>query len=166
MINIWGCNVNDETCRAIGEFTIAWAQFELTFFNNNYTAVTANQISVRKTTNETALIMENVRKALLDYANNYYGQKSLVDRLCIRPNEKNYVSPITDFLSDKYSTMTMEKKVIAAIYIGSRVRNNMLHGLKDIATLDDQIRIFESLSIYLVHIITACVIDTGIYPTI
>lgn len=144
MINLWGGTVDDETCSAIGHFSIIWAQFENYFFNNNYNANSSKGIIVRASESISKELINNIKNALVKYGEetNPEGCDWLA-KLSVRDNEPHYNQLIQGFLDG--DSLCKEYQILACIYIAARIRNNLLHGIKDVFTLDKQVEIFKSL---------------------
>ena len=148
MIDLWGGTVDDETCSAIGHFSIIWAQFENYFFNNNYNANSSKGIIVRDSESISKELINNIKNALVKYGEEPNSEGcDWLKRLSVRDNEPHYNQLILDFL--KHNSLCKKEQILACIYIAARIRNNLLHGLKDFFTLNNQIEIFKSLYLFL-----------------
>ncbi len=155
MIKLWGYEVTSETCEAIGDFSIAWAQFERTFFEQGYNYNKAESIIVHELDTIDVSKIESIRNLLLDYAQKEFGEiNNFICKLYIREREAAvYNDAIEKFLSDQFEYMSLDESVKACIYISNRFRNNMLHGSKDIRKLNNQIKIFQELKDFLISLI-------------
>lgn len=158
MIELWGATVNGRTCSAIGHFTVMWAQFEQYYFNYDYNTSISRDIKIRDNSAISNEILKNIKNSLVNYGHKAYKEGfEWLDKLCVRPNESHYNDIIKDFLDG--NMQDKDKQIIACIYIAARIRNNLLHGLKDFAMLNNQINIFRNLYLFLKRIIEKNVID-------
>lgn len=152
MVELWGSIVNGKTCSAIGHFTIIWAQFEQYYFDNNYNTSISKDIKIRDNSVISNEMLNIIKNSLVNYGCKAYTEGfEWLDKLCVRPNESHYNDIIKDFLDGK--SQDKNKQIRACIYIAARIRNNLLHGLKDFAVLNKQINIFKNLYIFLKKLI-------------
>lgn len=147
MVELWGMSAKDETCLAIGEFAISWSQFEATYCNRYFAS--PNKITVIAPDIDPEIILStiNIKKSILEINNETF---PVIKRLNIRNNEYNYEPYINSFLNNKDFS---NDDIIACIYIGNRIRNNLLHGEKDLVNLDLQIDIFKALTKFFLLIV-------------
>ena len=151
-MKLFGCDITCETCSIIGQFSIVWAQFELEFFENNYNVKKHFKIIIKETSDNVVKNIELVKKSLQNYAKeNYDAGFNWVDKLCVRDNEKEYKDNVEKFLNGE--ALSLDDQIKTCIFICSRLRNNLLHGLKDIYYLNKQIKIFISAKKFLETIV-------------
>lgn len=143
MIELWGMKVKNETCLAIGEFAISWSQFENVYCGNCYKAPNTIEVDNSFVNDEIIASTIEIREELhsigdIDIA--------IIERLRIRKNESGYETYIDSFLNKTNNSNFSSDDVIACIYVGNRIRNNLLHGEKDLVNLDKQINIFKKFT--------------------
>ncbi len=139
---IKGYNLNDELIMEIGKFAVLWNLFEKNYCNNNCSADKikneCKNLSVSKDS-QAALA-----KALMDMESwigipckvfIIYGLYS--DN---RQPNANEIKHIEAFLEQKDDT------IVGCLLCVYRIRNNMMHGLKDVEGLNNQFEIFKAAS--------------------
>ena len=160
MLTLWGCTVKEETCNAIGKFAVLWSQFEIVYFKNNYNVKSYERIEVIKSSSEIDDLISGIKDTLNSYARETYNVGfTWEEKLCIRKNERNYLETVNSFLNERLVQLDAQIKI--CIFICGRIRNNLLHGFKDIASLDRQKEIFQILEKFLKYIIENNIIDVN-----
>ena len=123
MIELWGMKVKNETCLAIGEFAISWSHFENVYCDNCYNAPNTIEVDNSFVNDEIIASTIEIREELhsigdIDIA--------IIERLRIRKNESGYETYIDSFLNKTNNSIFSSDDVIACIYVGNRIRNNLL----------------------------------------
>ena len=143
-MEIKGNNLNDKTVLEIGKFAILWNCFEKEYCNNNCKAAVirekANLIQIDIVTQANFADAINKRRIKLGQSITEYITNGL-------HGENAHGSPETDM-----NTMCKflercgdnDEPVCGCLLIIHRIRNNMMHGLKVINELNDQIELFRS----------------------
>jgi len=136
---------NPEAISKIGEFSVLWAAFECGYFDKDFrTNKISTAVSQIKTINNIDIIINNFkddiknrRIALRLNINDY------VKSLRLRPNEaRTYLDLVQNFIDNKSNNL--DDKIMAAIIICYRIRNNMFHGEKDEVEMGQEL--FEKLN--------------------
>ena len=132
--------LSDEIISEIGKFTVLWALFELNFCKNNCVEGTLEIIY-----DKISISSENLKclsKVIKDRA---YIQRLLlkeyVDEGLHPENSRNSSEKrkieMKDFIEDP-----SQNHILGCLLIIRRIRNNLMHGLKNIMMLDDQMKLF------------------------
>lgn len=139
--------INEETVRIIGEFSILWCAFESMYFKSNLKPPDLQLFSesvaeVAKTDEKFSKLYESIQF----FSAKRFGKitkKAIQSRLFSdkHKGKKAEIDSISKFL--KGSTKEMEMWG-CMIYVQC-IRNNLFHGLKEIASLDSQKDLFISI---------------------
>ena len=149
-----------ETVESIGRFTIVWNLFEHHYMGNN-----AHEAGIYKLplsfiddidTPEINTLIENYRTAVRHYFNVDY--RDLNDEMISRvfyPSRKSgrYSSEIKDFFDYRNNSF---KACLCSI---CRIRNNMLHGEKDVYSINYQIDIIIAATEILSYLVKDDTLD-------
>ena len=137
-----------ETIEAIGRFTITWNLFEHNYLNNKGSEKALSELSFSPIDDETMTVLneliEYFRRSLLDYYR--FDQQVFDDHLIIekfyhsKMTRSSHVLQIKDFLNYENSDLK------ACLYAICRIRNNLLHGEKDIYSIDGQRNLINTAS--------------------
>lgn len=136
--------LNENIVKQIGKFTILWAEYEKQYCRNN-----CNSTTIR------------------DFAKNYIVDTEILQDFAIKArgrigrineNEAEYVSynlipenanqPNKDDIQEMYKFIEQQgdENTLGAFLCIYRIRNNLLHGLKAISELNEQIELFKSMN--------------------
>ena len=143
---IAGQRVNNDIVTEIGKFAILWNHFEHFYCNNKH--------SLAKNIN---IVADSIK---IDEEKMNIFREALNNRMESRfENTITYVSqglhPTGSNKSSKENKLYMEKfinndnnqnNIIGCLLVIGRIRNNMMHGLKDISELNGQLELFQSIN--------------------
>ena len=137
-----------ETIEAIGCFTITWNLFEHNYMKNKGSETAISELSFSPIDEENTIVLneliESFRRSLLDYYR--FDQQVSDDHSIIeifyhsKITGRSHVLQIKDFLNFENSDLK------ACLYAICRIRNNLLHGEKDIYSIDGQRNIINTAS--------------------
>lgn len=141
-MQIKGHNLNDELITEIGTFAVLWGWFEKNYCSNKCTPTLiidiAEYISINNKAQEDFAVALNARREWFEqlYTDYDYIATGLYseDRT---PNKMARIH-IGNFLEQCGGS------VAGCLLCVQRIRNNMMHGLKNLETLNEQISIFET----------------------
>lgn len=151
-MKIKGCELGDNVVTEIGKFTILWAEFEKRFCDNN-----CNSNAIWKFANS-YIVDDNELKEFsqqihgriefykIDDVDYYVQHKLIPDKAHDIPEADK--KAIKDFMALQGGNVLAG--AMLAIY---RIRNNLLHGLKIISELKDQLKLFKSMNAILKSIL-------------
>ncbi len=137
---IKGYDLNDELITEIGKFAILWNLFEKN--HCNYKATPARIIEVCDYLSVSVEKQAALAKAL--NARRFWFDQLYTDFITgdlysdSRQPNKNEINHIKEFLKQEGNT------ICGCLLCISRIRNNLLHGIKDVEKLNTQIEIFKS----------------------
>lgn len=145
-MDILSFTVTDDTCVIIGEFAIAWGFFEYKYFDKVYKIEKLSKIEIVNLNEEIKKTVVGVKKSLLDFSEQNYGSNFCwADKLRVKKESNREI--VNQFLAD---TETIDNEQVKnCIFVCSRIRNNLFHGEKDIAMLNEQKQIIESVKEFL-----------------
>lgn len=132
-------SLKEETIFEIGKFAILWSQFEHICCNSNCTDENIKRVA-RKIDIDSYL-QEQLASLFMFYDTSRGTIKLLYPDGSKQPKSEDKYIPINCFLEQKGDIVTLNEGCLLTIY---RIRNNMMHGLKDIAYLDVQIELFRA----------------------
>ena len=137
-------NLSDEIVREIGKFAILWSDFENRFFGCK---CDAKQIENRHTN----ICIDNYSqvefaKALNNRLRNFHisVQEYVDDRLhptLAIPSSPDNKQAMKDFIEQKG-----EDNRLGCLLVICRLRNNMMHGLKELSDLNTQLELFKAMN--------------------
>ena len=133
-------NLNDELIIEIGKFAVLWNLFEKTYCNCH--ATPAKIIEVCKSISVSAQKQSALAKALND--RRMWFEQLYTDFIVgglysdSRQPKQEEINYIEAFLKQEDNT------ICGCLLCVSRIRNNMMHGLKDVRMLNDQLEIFKA----------------------
>lgn len=134
--------LKDETILEIGRFAVLWNLFERSYFRRRCNACkiknNADRFRIDSNIQEHFAKQLNARCELLGQDIHVYVRKSLHDIEGENLNEE-YVAEMVRFL--QYPSDDTTCGCLLAV---CRIRNNLMHGIKDIKELDDQIELFRA----------------------
>lgn len=137
---IKGYELNDELIVEIGKFAVLWNLFEKTYCHNNCSP--AKIINISNDFSVNAEKQANLAKALNDRREWFYLACSdfivgglYSDNRPPKENEREYVEAFLEQETDS------QCGCLLCVY---RIRNNLMHGLKDVETLNNQLEIFKA----------------------
>ena len=147
-MKIKGQNLNNNIVREIGKLTILWAEFEKEYCNNDC----SDKLIIQEK-DKFKVIKENL---LVCFNNNLHGRieyfdtdievytnYDLIPENARRPKNE-YIKIMKDFINlDK---LVKNDWICGALLCIYRIRNNLLHGLKEIEELNGQIELFKSMN--------------------
>lgn len=149
-MNILGKELDNKTVLEIGKFTILWAEFEKNYCNNECNSNAIWDFVSSYAVNEDLLRdLCNKLKGRIGYlgANeNQYINYNLTPERARKPSQAD-LKTIEDFINFKGANLL--SGAMLAIY---RIRNNLLHGLKELSDLNEQIELFKSMNSVLENI--------------
>lgn len=134
--------VDEDTIFTLGNFTVLWAQFEL-----NYCDKFASPKKIHDMMNDfepdkkLCSLCEIIRVSALDYIGNY-DEYTMSQRIYSSTNggRPEYIARIKSFIEDG------EMDFDGCMLFIERIRNNLLHGEKDIYTLPVQKKMFNAIN--------------------
>lgn len=149
-MNILGKELENKTVLEIGKFTILWAEFEKNYCNNECNSNAIWDFASISTVNEDFLrdLCDKLkgRISYLGVNENQYINYNLTPERARKPSQAD-IKTIKDFINFKGENLLAG--AMLAIY---RIRNNLLHGLKELSELNGQIELFKSMNSVLENI--------------
>ena len=140
--------VDNEVIVEIGKFAILWNEFErkLTGYGNNNNYDSYKRICEIITYDETAY--KELRNYLICQRNYRSGKtKDFVEKFLYTSNgiqaNKNVITAICNYIDDDG---IKTEKLCGCLYTIQRYRNNLMHGIKDLSGLDDQLSVFKIIN--------------------
>lgn len=135
--------IEDELILEIGKFTILWSSFENNFCKNN-----CNTRSIKNACSNIKMDKEklNVLKEVINKRReiSYY---TIPEYVCkgLHPKNANKDSVENNNLMKKFLEQE-EPLEIGCLLLIHRIRNNLLHGLKEVVELNDQLNLFKAIN--------------------
>lgn len=130
-MNILGKELENKTVLEIGKFTILWAEFEKNYCNNECNSNAIWDFASISTVNEDFLrdLCDKLkgRISYLGVNENQYINYNLTSERARKPSQAD-IKTIKDFINFKGENLLAG--AMLAIY---RIRNNLLHGLKELS---------------------------------
>ena len=143
-IQIKGESLKSETVLAIGKFSILWSEFEKKNLNNNCTPKKLIEEGEKHKTSDAWREFAKKIQGRADYYEGldieFYVEYSLWPESAHRMQDE-HMKLITEFIKSDGEESTSGG--FLAIY---RIRNNLLHGLKELEQLDNQIELFNAMN--------------------
>ena len=137
-------NLNDELVLELGKFTVLWNLFEKKHCRNNCTPSTieriGNQLVIDEAKRKELYKVINIRRIwFLETAEQY-------TRISLHPgnarmSREHYINYIRDFIEYKGNDLN-----IGCLLVIHRIRNNLMHGLKDVQQLNNQLDLFKAVN--------------------
>lgn len=143
-MKILGKELNNELVLEIGKFTILWAEFEKEYCRKNCSSNAIWEFANDFIVNED--ILKDLCKKIKGRIDNLglnkfeYVNYSLIPEGAIKPSQAD-LKTIKDFIN--FSGKNLLAGAFLCIY---RIRNNLLHGLKILSELNEQIELFKSMN--------------------
>lgn len=128
----------------IGKFAILWNCFERDFFNyrcNPHRIIHSyDNIYIDKDKQIFFANILNKRRLQFDFGIDEYVEEGL------HPSNSNNSTSESTKLMKKFIEYPSEDNRCGCLLIILRLRNNFMHGLKDISELDEQIELFQAIN--------------------
>jgi hypothetical protein len=145
--------LSDEVVIEIGKFTILWAEFEKVYCGCKCCLAKIWDLKNKLIINKNKLLKYNqVLQGRLNYFNEdfeCYVDYNLIPKKAIPPNNEDKKA-MKDFIN--LDELVKEYWSCGALLCIYRIRNNLLHGLKNIDELDGQIELFRAMNAVLENI--------------
>lgn len=146
--NRFGVNFSDAEIHSVKDFSLYWNVFEDIVCGNNFSIGTVEQSYQNRNFNR-----EDFQPTIDYFRNRYVSNSGLNEKfpyLYFRNNDRqNFVENVLLEVSD-----TTNDVILASTIIVYRFRNNLFHGLKDIALINLQRENFETANNFLRKILT------------
>lgn len=146
-MNILGEELENKIVFEIGKFTILWEEFEKNYCSNNCNSKKILAFSL--TISVDNKILKDFSKELhgrTEYFNEdieTYTNYNLIPQNAHRPKAK-YIKIMRDFIN--LDELVNSYWICGALLCIYRIRNNLLHGLKELSELNGQIGLFKSMN--------------------
>ena len=144
LLEILGEELDNEIILEIGKFTILWAEFEKQYCNNNCKSNAIWNFASNFQVNEDILqdLCEKLKGRIDSLGLNEYEyvNYNLIPEGAIKPSLAD-LKTIKDFIN--FSGENLLAGALLSIY---RIRNNLLHGLKELSELNGQVALFKSMN--------------------
>lgn len=141
---IQGSELNNSLVMEIGKFTILWNCFERFVCDNNCNSnrikTIASSIQIDQEKQEKLAKELKERSSLFDQISSVYVETGL-HPYNARKSSKDDIKLMEEFIEQTGNDMKIG--CLLTIY---RIRNNMLHGLKIIEELNDQLNLFRAVN--------------------
>ena len=146
MIKILNENFSEEIVNEIGKFTILWCNFEKEYCNTRCSSDKIRNISMIYSVDE--CLLRNLSKKLQLRVSDIedissYVKFNLIPLEADQPTEDDRLE-MKKFV--EYKGDNLLRGALLTIY---RIRNNLLHGLKVISELNEQIELFKAMNLVL-----------------
>ena len=143
-MKIKNVEMKENIIKEIGKFTILWSDFEKSYCHND---CSSNAIWEYSNSNsiDVGVLKEFSHKVqgrayYFDREHSIYIDYNLIPNGARRPSASD-IKTIKDFVEFKGENLLAG--ALLAIY---RIRNNLLHGLKELSELEDQLDLFKSIN--------------------
>lgn len=150
-----GTHLSNEAQQAVASFTTMWNFFESTLCNNRASITAFERAIEQYHPNQVTESTAEALKACLSFWRFRYrtsnGFSSRFDGLYFRPNDRRL--DVEQVLTER--THDPKAEMLAVMIIVYRLRNNLFHGLKTIAMLNDQVENLTNASRCLAAIMEA-----------
>lgn len=146
-MNILGEELENKIVFEIGKFTILWEEFEKNYCSNNCNSKKILAFSL--TISVDNKILKDFSKELhgrTEYFNEdieTYTNYNLIPQNAHRPKSK-YIKIMRDFIN--LDELVNSDWICGALLCIYRIRNNLLHGLKELSELNGQMGLFKSMN--------------------
>jgi hypothetical protein len=141
-IKIKNHNLNQETVLEIGKFAILWSEFEKTQCNNNCSCEKieeiARQYCASNAWQEFAKVLQSRIKNYGETVSNYVDSN-------LNPENAYAMNNACKEKVEQFINSEGKESLVGGLSAIYRIRNNMLHGLKELRELDGQIELFKSM---------------------
>lgn len=131
----------------IGKFAILWNCFERDFFNyrcNPHKIINSyDNIYIDRDKQHIFANVLNKRRLQFNFDIDEYVEEGL------HPSNSNGSTPESTKLMKKFIECPSEDNRCGCLLIILKLRNNLMHGLKDISELDKQIELFQAINLVL-----------------
>lgn len=143
-MKIKGYEIAEETVMEIGKFTILWSHFEDAFFGNR-----CNAYKIVKEYKK-FYIREDAQKQFADALSKRRDwTQQLISEYAdegLHPGNADQSDDNHKALMEEFMEQKGEDLRCGCLLIIHRIRNNMMHGLKSIEYLDDQLELFQAIN--------------------
>ena len=141
---IKGHVLDEKLVMEIGKFSILWNYFESSQCDNYCDANKIKAISASihigcEEQTEFAKVINKRRAAFRQVASDYVGNS-------LHPRNAHYSSEEARFLMQQFIEQDGDNLCCGCLLIIYRIRNNLLHGLKCIQNLNDQLELFQAVN--------------------
>ena len=143
-MNIKGENLNDELIMEIGKFAILWSCFEHNYCNNS-----CNPNAIKTVASLVTIDKEKQIKLakVLNQRRNWFGQIiSEYVETGLYPLNARQNSKEDRLLMEKFMEQSDDDLHCGCLLVIYRIRNNLMHGLKCIKQLNDQLELFKAVN--------------------
>ncbi len=141
---IKGNEINDNTIMELGKFTVLWNMFEENFCSNN-----CNPSKIKEVASE-ILLNDEAIKEFADVLNKRRGlfQQEIIDyiKTGLYPNGAHQGKDEDNEMMQQFMKQNGEYINYGCLLAINRIRNNLLHGLKCVSELDNQIELFKAVN--------------------
>lgn len=141
-MKIKGCELKNETVLEIGRFAILWNCFERDCCNNN-----CNPSSIKKISGSIQLDMEKQENLanVLNERRSWFGQlESDYVENSLHPGNARNSSEYDMAIMCRFLEQSGNNLACGCLLVIHRIRNNLMHGLKRLYQLDEQIELFRA----------------------
>lgn len=136
--------INDNTIMELGKFTVLWNMFEENFCSNN-----CNTSKIKEVASE-ILLNDEAIKEFADVLNKRRGlfQQEIIDyiKTGLYPNGAHQGKDEDNEMMQQFMKQNGEYINYGCLLTINRIRNNLLHGLKCVSELDNQIELFKAVN--------------------
>ena len=147
-----GICINDMVVNEIGKFAILWNEFEKIFtqYGNNYDFLSlCERITFEMKACDELRLYLLAQKNYTSQETEKFVNSFLFTTNAIPPKEQK-IKNIVYFLDNKGTT---EEKMCGCLHTIKRYRDNLMHGIKDLSGLNDQLIVFKTINEILEYII-------------
>ena len=141
---IKGNKINGNTIMELGKFTVLWNLFERNFFSNNCNPGKIKEVASKIIINSEAIKefadVLNKRRELFEQEIIDYIETGLY------PNGAHQGRNEDNEMMQQFMGQNGEYTNCGCLLAINRIRNNLLHGLKCVSELDDQIELFKAVN--------------------
>ena len=143
---IAGQRVNNDIVTEIGKFAILWNHFEHFYCNNRHglaknIKIVADSIKIDEEK------MNIFREALNNRMESRFENTITYVSQGLHPTGSNKSSKENKLYMEKFiNNDNNQNNIIGCLLVIGRIRNNMMHGLKDISELNGQLELFQSIN--------------------
>lgn len=141
-MKIKGCELKNETVLEIGRFAILWNCFESEWCNNK-----CNPYVIKKIAD--SIQLDGSKQAnlatVLNKRRSWFGQlRSDYVRKSLHPDNARNSSEDDTAIMCRFLEQSGDDLACGCLLVIHRIRNNLMHGLKLLCQLDDQIELFRA----------------------
>lgn len=143
-MNIKGYELTDEIVIEIGRFAILWNCFERDFFNNKCCLKKINEIYKKLTISKDA--QEKLANVLNKRRNCFRQLISYYVNIGLHPGNAHQAKREDSILMQEFIKQESEDSRCGCLLVIYRIRNNLMHGLKNIEELNGQLELFQAVN--------------------